>query len=138
MQENQFRNEMVIDFGEEKILLRPTFENVAAMESDLGGVAYLAFKYGQGIDINTKKVDPIASAKSLPPISEAAKIIYYNQAEKKFTLEQIFQMCLDVGLKCSAQAVMFLVRVTAGNKFAKPVSERQKKSSSKKNLVGQE
>jgi hypothetical protein len=133
--ENKFRNEMEITLSGQKILLRPTFENLAAMEGDLGGIAYLAYKYGQGIDIEARTVDQLKSAKAMPPITEAAKIFFFNQAEKKFTLEEIYGMCLDEGLKVCAQAVLFLVRVSAGNKLAKEPTRSQKKSSVKENPV---
>lgn len=126
--ENKFKNEMEIKVGGEKILLRPTFENLAAMETKMGGLAYLAFKFGQGIDIDTKTVDQLKSAKSMPSLTETAQIIYYNQAEKKFTIEQIFDLCMDEGIKVCAQAVLFLVKCSAGNKLAKEPSEKQKKS----------
>ena len=126
--ENKFKNEMEIEIGGEKILLRPTFENLAAMESKMGGLAYLAFKYGQGIDVETKTVNHLMSAKAMPPMTDTAQIIYFNQAEKKFTIEQIHELCLDEGIKVCAQAVLFLVRCSAGNKFAKEPTKRQKKS----------
>lgn len=127
--ENKFKNEMEITVGGEKILLRPTFENLAAMESNLGGLPYLAFKFGQGVDIDSKKIDQIKSAKSMPSMTETAQIIFYNQAEKKYTLEQIFDLCIDHGISICAQIVLFLVRVSAGNKMQKEPSEKQKKSS---------
>lgn len=138
MQENTFRNEQVIVLAGTKILLRPTFENIAAMESDMGGVAYLAFKYGQGVNLDTKAIDPLLSAKSYPPLSETAKIIFHNQAEKTYTLDQIFDLVMQEGIRASATIVLFLVKMTAGNKFAKEPSERQKKSSVKKSQTPKE
>lgn len=135
MQENTFRNEQIVKLGDKEILLRPTFENIAAMEAEMGGIAYLAFKYGKGVNVDTKQIDPEISAKSYPPLSETAKIIFHNQAEKLYTLDQIFQMVLEEGIRASATIVLFLVKMTAGNKFAKEPSERQKKSSSRKNRV---
>jgi hypothetical protein len=127
--ENKFKNEMLIEVGGEKILLRPTFENLAAMESKMGGLAYLAFKFGQGIDIESKTVDALKSAKAMPSMTDTAQIIYFNQAEKKFSQEEIFDFCLADGIKVCAQAVLFLVRCSAGNKLLAEPSERQKKSS---------
>lgn len=131
--ENKFKNEMLINIAGEEILLRPTFENLAAMETKMGGIAYLAFKYGKGIDVETMKIDPIAAAQSLPPLTDAAQIIFFNQVapegEKKRTLEEIHELCLAEGLKVCTQVVMFLARCTAGNKFAqKELSKNQKKS----------
>lgn len=126
--ENKFKNEMEITLAGEVILLRPTFENLAAMESKLGGVAYLAYKFGQGIDIETGNIDQLASAKAMPSMTETAQIIFYNQAEKKYSLEEIYDLCLDEGVRVCAKAVLFLVKMTAGNKLQKEPSKRQKKS----------
>jgi len=130
--ENKFKNEMLIEVGGEKILLRPTFENLAAMESKMGGLAYLAFKYGKGIDIGSGKIDPLDAAKSLPPLTDAVQIIYFNQhveeGEKRKGLEEIHQLCMTDGIKICTQIVIFLARCTAGNKFAAQPTKSQKKS----------
>lgn len=136
--ENKFRNEMLLTIGGEEILLRPTFKNIAAMENAMGGVAHLAFKFGKGVDADTKKIDAELSAKSLPSITDAAQIFFFNQAEPKFTLEEIHELCLQEGIRVCVQAVLFLVRVTAGNKMAPQPSERQKKSSKAKIQVEKE
>lgn len=127
--ENKTRNEMMLDLAGEKILLRPTFDNLAAMESKMGGIAYLAFKFGGGVEIASGKISQDAAAKAMPSMTDAAQIIYFNQAEKKFTQEEIFEMCLNTGLKVCAEVVMFLARVSAGNKFAVEPTDSQKKSS---------
>lgn len=126
--ENKARNELEINLGGNKILLRPTFENMAAMESDMGSIASLAFKFGKGVDAATGKVDPQAAALSLPSITETTKIFYYNQAEKKYSLEEMFEMVMAEGIQISIKAVMFLTLCTAGNKFQKQPTKSQKKS----------
>jgi len=131
--ENKFRNEMEIELAGEKILLRPTFENMSVMENALGSIGSLVYKYGKNIDVNN--INESAMIKSLPPMNETAQIIFFNQAEKKYTIDQIYQMCLDEGLKAGAQIMLFLVRCTSGNKMAKEPSEKQKKNSKKSNLV---
>lgn len=131
--ENKFRNEMEIELAGEKILLRPTFENMSIMEGDLGSISSLVFKYGRNLDKTS--LNENAMMLTLPPMSHTAKIIFYNQAEKKFTLDEIFDMCLSEGAKAGAQILLFLVRCTSGNKAAQNPSEKQKKNSSKKNLV---
>lgn len=133
--ENKFRNEMEVKVGGETILLRPTFENLAAMENAMGGVAYLAWRFGKGIDLESRTVNAEASAKAMPTMSETAQIIYFNQAEKKFTLEEVMQLCLDEGVRVCTVVVPFLVRVCAGNKLQAEPSERQKKSSPESNQV---
>jgi hypothetical protein len=136
--ENLARNEMLITLGEEKILLRPTFENLSAMESKLGGIAWLAYKFGRGLDMDTMKIDPGVSARNMPTLGEAAQIIFFNQAEKKFTQEEIFDLCLDQGISVCAHVVLFLGRMSAGNKMQRGLSDRQKKSSSKKNQAAKD
>ncbi len=139
MKENKFKNEMIVHAGGEEILLRPTFSNIAAMENAMGGVAWLAFKFGKGVEVNTKdpnaKPDPEKSAKSLPTMTETAQIIFFNQAEPKFSQEEILELCLAEGIKICFQAVLFLVKVTAGNKLQVEPSDKQKKNSTKKSQV---
>lgn len=124
---NKFKNEMEITLAGEKILLRPTFDNLAEMESKIGGLPYLAHKYGSGIskDENGKIA---VSAKSLPPMTETAIMIYTNQAERKYTQEQIFEMCLADGVQVSIHFLSFLGKCTMGNKMAVEPSEAEKKS----------
>jgi len=131
--ENKFKNEMLLEVAGEQILLRPTFENIAQMETKMGSIASLAFKYGRNFKADSK--DPLEQMNSFPPISECAQIIYYNQAEKTFTQEEIFQKCLDEGIKVGSQVMLFLVRITAGNKMLKEPSEFQKKNQLKKSRV---
>jgi hypothetical protein len=132
---NKFRNELEITLGSEKILLRPTFENLAAMESDLGGVAFLSWKFSRGLRMENGKVDPNSvnelSLKSLPSMTETAKIIYYNQAatkpedptQKKYSLEEIHQMVLEEGAGACKHVILFIGKVTAGDKTAQTIDE---------------
>ena len=126
--ENKFRNEMLIKLAGEEILLRPTFENLAAMESKMGSIAYLAFKSGAKADLS-KVNSPAEMIKCTPPATETAQIIYFNQAEHKFNLEQILEMVLDEGAVHAGMNIMpFLLKMTAGNKMQKQPSESEKKS----------
>ena len=127
--ENKFRNELEIELAGEKLLLRPTFENIAAMETKLGGLAYLAWKFSRG------GRDP----KFLPSLTECAEIIYLNQAannptdptKKKFSMEEIWEKVQAEGLGVIKPITIFLGRISAGNKMAPQVdelTEGQKKS----------
>lgn len=131
--ENPFRNEKEIKLGEVTILLRPCFENVAAMEAKLGGLTYLAWKFSRStIDARSGTLDP----KNIPTLTECAQIIYFNQAatkpndpnQKQYSLEEIWALVQYEGLKIIQPVTMFLVAVTAGNKNAVEPSEAQKKS----------
>lgn len=130
--ENKFRNEMEIEVAGEKILLRPTFENMALMETQMGSIGWMVYKYGKNVDSSSTEAQLM---QSLPPLTEAARIIHIMQAEKKFTIEQIYELCLAEGIKIGAQIMLFLVRCTAGNKMQKEPSEKVKKNSKKQNLV---
>lgn len=145
--ENKFRNELELKIGKAKILLRPTFSNIAALESNVGGISYLAWKFSRGLREqfqNKDKVDPDrteGAVKSLPTITEVAQIIYYCQAAhdpdekgKPLELEEIFKMIISQGtsIHLSAQITAFIGRMLAGDKFdeneVKEVTEEQKKS----------
>lgn len=140
--ENKFRNEMTITLGDEKILLRPTFENVAAMEANVGSVSWLGWKFSRGVrlgkDNKPESIDMEATVRSLPSLSETAKIIYFNQAvtkegdpsAKKFSIDEIWQFVMDAGTPATKQVVQFLARITAGNRAMddEEVTEGEKKS----------
>lgn len=136
--ENKFRNEMEITVGGQKILLRPTFENLAAMESVLGSLAYLGWKYSRGVVIDKKgnvQTNMEQAIRSLPPLSDAAKIIFFNQAAtrpddptlKKYSLEEIWAFVLEEGTSVTKQVVQYLARVTAGNKTLDGIGDDEDK-----------
>ncbi len=125
--ENQYKNEMEITLGGEKILLRPTFENMAALETALGSIPFLMWKFGKGYDPVKGVIDPELAAKSLPGFAECTQIIYTNQAEKKFTRDQIFEMVCNVGISIAPQMVVYISKSASGNKMAAEPTKRQKK-----------
>lgn len=114
---------MEITLSGKKILLRPTFENVAAMESNMGGLAYITWKMAKNGD----------SAKALPSLTDCAKVVYFNQAKsnedgtKEHSLEEIWQMIQEDGLGITKDVLMFLGRIAAGNKAAEGMSDFKKK-----------
>lgn len=117
---NKFRNEMTIKLGTQEILLRPTFQNIAAMESVVGGLTYLALKFSRGGAGNKSALD---LAKHLPSLSECAQIIFFNQAntksedtaKKQFSLEEIWDMVQSQGMQSVIHDVtMYLTRITVG------------------------
>lgn len=139
--ENKFRNELEITLGGEKILLRPTFENIAAMESAVGSVQWLTWKYSRGLAStkpNTKTEVTEGVVKALPSLSEVAQIVYFNQAavkpddatQKKFSLEEVWDLVQAEGARCAGSILVYLGRITAGNKAAEvdELSENEKKS----------
>lgn len=141
--ENKFRNELEIDLGGQKILLRPTFENIAAMEENVGSVSYLTWKYSRGIRFKDGKVDKNSlnmetAVKGIPSLSESAKIIYFNQAAvkhddptlKKYSLEEIWDLVLIDGTAVAQKIIVYLGRITAGNKAQEieELKEEEKKS----------
>lgn len=117
---NKFRNEMVVKVGGVEILLRPTFENCANLESALGyGLPVLSFiLYQASKDI-----------KKMPVMTDIAKIIFFCQAEKTYTLEQIWDFMMGEGAELTLQALTFVAKITAGDKTQVEVkSEELKKN----------
>lgn len=130
--ENKYRNELEVKIGGETILLRPTFENIAAMEENIGGLSYLAWKYSRATGKD-------GQAKALPGLTECAKIIYFNQAatkpddptQKKLSLEEVWDLVSKEGVAVITPVLTFLGRITAGQKEdsePKELSESEKKS----------
>ena len=128
---NNFRNEMIVELGDEKILLRPTFQNMSEMESNVASVAYLAYKFSRGMRAQDGAKES-EGAKSLPSLTEAAQIIYYNQAEKKFSLDEVWDKVLAVTNKTTVmvQVTIFIGKMLAGGDFDinKEVTPEEKKS----------
>ena len=129
---NKYKNEYEIKMGSETILLRPTFENIADMESNIGGLTYLAWKFSRGMT----SMDKVEAIKNMPSITEIAQIIYYNQAarkeddttKRKYALEEIWGMVQDEGIRLTKPVTEYLSIITAGNKNASQSSEQEKKS----------
>lgn len=121
--ENSFRNELEISLAGVKILLRPTFENMANTESKLGGLPYLAWKFSR-------------TGKESATLTDCAQLIYFNQAannpadpnKKALSLEEIWALVSQEGVNVLKPAMTFLALMTAGNKMAVDLSDNQKKS----------
>lgn len=99
---NKHKNEKIVKLAGQDILLRPTFENCANLESALGyGLPQLAYNLSQ---------------KKLPPMTDLAKVIYLCQAEKKYKLEEIWEMILTDGVSVTTEVLVFVGGITAGDK----------------------
>lgn len=106
---NKFRNEMVIKVGGVEILLRPTFENCANLEYALGyGIPMLAYNL---------------SKQKMPGLSDIAKVLFHCQADKKLTLEQVWDLVMVEGVAVTTQILMFVGQISAGDKTQVPASE---------------
>lgn len=123
---NPFRNEMNVELAGETILLRPTFENLAAMETDIGGIPFLAWKFGKSVSVVDGKM--VLGQDSLPPMSICTKVIFHNQEPKKFSLEQVHEMVMAQGITATRIALNFIMKCTAGNRQQPDLSDAQKKS----------
>ena len=129
---NKYKNELEIEMGAEKILLRPTFDNISDMECNVGGLTYLAWKFSRSSVLGNTQ-DAI---KLLPSITEIAQIIYYNQAARrdddktlrKYSLEEIWDLVQDEGIRLIKPVTEYLSVITAGNKNAAQIGETEKKS----------
>lgn len=123
---NKFKNEKEIKIGGESILLRPTFENLANMESKVGSIAHMAMKL---VNFNN-------GMKNVIGISEIATIIFYNQAAndpdfgtKPKSIGAIYDLVLEEGFYLVIPPLAeYVGGVTRGNKLEPELSEAQKKS----------
>lgn len=116
---NTFKNEHTVKLSGVEILLRPTFENIEAVESNVGSVSYIGWKYSSLNKTLEQKV------KSLPPATELAKIIFYSQAHRKedgtpkLSLQEIWDLIIDNGIRKDLinDIVIFITKMTVGAKF---------------------
>jgi len=99
---NKYKNEKLINVGGTEILLRPTFNNCASLEGDLGyGLPQLAFN--------------LTKAK-LPAMTELTKVIYHCQDVKNLNQEQVWELVMGEGVGIMAVVLEFVARITIGNK----------------------
>lgn len=127
---NSLKNEHIVKLGEVEILLRPDFHNIDSLETNVGTISYLTYKYSRG-----SKGTAIEKVKALPPISEVAQIIYYTQASRnddgtyKYSLEQVWDMVSGEGMNLPllTSILTFLGKVTRGNKHSKPEDAPEEK-----------
>lgn len=135
---------MEVKVGPETILLRPTFENIAAMESVVGSVSYLGWKFSRGIrqnaegGVDARTLNTAEAIKGMPSMTEVAQIIYFNQAatkendatRKKFSLEEIWDLVSQEGMRLVLPIMTYIANITAGDKMANTdaPSEAEKKS----------
>lgn len=97
--------------GEVEILLRPTFENIANLESALGyGIPMLAFNL---------------SKSKMPSLTDITKVIYFSQAEKAYKLDEIWQLVMAEGVSITTQVLEFVGKITAGDKFLSETTEKK-------------
>lgn len=111
---NAYKNEKMIKIGEVEILLRPTFENLAAFESTVISLDEFSFRLIKG---------------RLPTLSQLVQAIYYFQAEKKLTLEEV--NCLvqnNEGVQVNRLILPFLAGCIAGHKNADDAKDSVEKA----------
>lgn len=128
---NKFKNEYTVPMGSEgetKVLLRPTMQALAAVETACGSLSYLAWKFAVG------KTTPRQS----PTFGDLIKIIFLCQVNRnkddkdkpEFTEEELFDMGVAVGVfQVHAHVLIFISMVTAGDKYQPEASENAKKNS---------
>jgi hypothetical protein len=105
---NKFRNESQIKIGGVEILLRPTFENCANLEASLGyGLQALAMKLSEAAK----------DSKKMPVSTDLVKVVYFCQAEKKYTLEEVWDFAKIEGtINIIAPILIFISTITTGDK----------------------
>lgn len=98
---NTYKNEKTIKLNDVEILLRPTFENCAALEGDLKiGLNALAFKLAKA---------------ELPLNTDCVKVIYHCQVEKKYTREDIWMLAMGRWIDVMKEVLFFIGNITAGD-----------------------
>ena len=123
---NTYKNEKDITLNGVTITLRPSFENMANVESKLGSIAYIAWKFSTFA----------TNMKNLPGLSELTTIIYYFQAahdkesgKTLLSLEDVYNHVAAEGVfKMITPMLEFLSQCTAGNKAQPSVSDAVKKN----------
>jgi len=88
---NKFKNEKLFKIGSLEILCRPTFENMQAFETYVVNLNKLQW------NVFTAGKDGKKMAEALLTTTQAALSLFHLQAEKKFTLDQIWDACLEHG-----------------------------------------
>jgi hypothetical protein len=110
---NKYKNEMTIKIGEVEILLRPTFDNCASLETAIGkGIPQLAFDMMKG---------------QSPSMTDLARIVFHSQADKKLTQQQVWDLMLYEGLASSTPIIKFIAQITAGDKNQAELSDEDVK-----------
>lgn len=125
---------MLLKLGPQEILLRPSFENVAMTETNVGGLAYLAWKFSKGSRVGQSMNE---MAKAVPTLTECATIIYYNQAatnpedptKKLLSLQEIWDLVQVQGMKDVIQNItIYLAKITAGQAKVDEIEEKEKQA----------
>lgn len=99
---NQYKNEKVIKLGGVEILLRPTFDNCASLEGDLGyGLPQLAFNMSKA---------------KLPAMTDLTKVVFHCQAVKKLTREEVWDLVMIEGVGLMTDILVFIANITTGAK----------------------
>lgn len=132
---NPFKNEKVIKLGGVEILLRPDFENMAALEEAVGSMAYLGYRFSRGARIKGQGGSLEEIVKAMPTMTECAQIIYYSQAarnetdatKRKFSLEEIWSLVQEEGIAITTPVGEFINNMGQGTKNLNPQSVSEKK-----------
>jgi hypothetical protein len=125
---NRFKNEIEITLGQEKVLLRPTFENLSAMESNIGAVVWLSWKFSKA----GSSQDMGEATRSMPSFTEMVEVIYYNQTERsenggrRLSKERIWELMQDEGVSLVGPITKYFTGIMSGNKHMSPTSAEKK------------
>lgn len=119
---NPYKNEKLIKLGVVEVLLRPDFDNIAALEANVEPLMGITMR--------------MARAKVGAPLTLLAQIIYYCQAERKennqelrrYSLEEIWQLVQSQGASITLPVMEFVGGILSGDKNQVELSETQKKS----------
>lgn len=108
------KNEMELKIADKTILVRATFDSLQKFERAVGGIG--AF------------VAPITRT-GMINLTDAALLIYYTQAPenvKQLTKQECFDLVMSVGLEISKDLMIWVAKLTAGNKKVDGLSDESK------------
>lgn len=125
---NQVKNEYLLKIAGKEILLRPTFEALANIESAVGTLSHLSYRLAKGV----------TDLKHQLGFAEVCRIIFYSQSGQKvvnrapapeYGLEDIANLVKAEGLfSVIAQVTIYLGTVAAGDNMAPDLTENAKKN----------
>lgn len=110
------KNEMELKIADKTIFVRAEFDALQKFERAVGGIG--AF------------VAPITKT-GFVNLSDAALLIYYTQArenQKQYTQQECFDLVMSVGIQVTKDLMIWISRLTAGQKAVDQASDAEKKS----------
>ena len=109
------RNEMEVEIGGKKILLRADFDSLRKFEQAVGGMG--AF------------IKPIATT-GMINLTDSVLLIYHTQAPEnsvKYSQDECFSLVMSEGMAVAKKLMVYVAMLTAGNKRVDGLGDASKK-----------